>query len=92
MPKTYSVSVDDPQLADRLPIAQRYRQPPNVSEDGVFILSLDSQDDGSGVLVGRVGPDVCEVQIQGHQNSMLRHTRACNRRRAGPLVPGDGTK
>ncbi len=43
-----------------------------MNEHRGFVLVLDPQDNDSGVLTGWIRSDIREVQIQGHQNSVLR--------------------
>jgi hypothetical protein len=78
LPKTNSIAVDNPQLTGWIPIPQGSRQSPDEGQYREFILILDAHDDLPGVFAGRVGPNVCEVQVQGHQDSIISLARPCN--------------
>ncbi len=52
-----SISIEDPQLAIRVPARQRCCQPSNGREHGGLILVFESQDNNPRVFAGRVRSD-----------------------------------
>jgi hypothetical protein len=49
-----------------------------MNEHRVFVLVFDPQDHDSGMLTGRIRPDVRKVEVQGHQNSILGSAGVCD--------------
>lgn len=73
-PKAYSIAVHDPQLAIWFSVCQCSRQPPHIGEYCRLVLALDSQDDYSRMLSRRVRANVGKIQVQRHEDSILRST------------------
>lgn len=42
-------------------------------------MAFDPQNYDPGVLTGRVRPNVCKIQVQSYQDSLLCPARACDR-------------
>jgi len=58
MAKAYAIILDNPQLAGWTSAIQSGRNPPNIRDYGGLVMSFDTQNDDSRVLVRRVRLDI----------------------------------
>lgn len=74
--KAYSIAANDPQLADRAAMREGCSQTAHICQHGGFVLPLQPEDNDSSVSAGRVRLNICEIEVQRQQNSILRSTPA----------------
>ena len=70
--ETNSIRFHDPEFSSRRSVRQRQDEPFHQPQNHAFVLPLGPEDDNPGVLRGRIGADVAEIQVECHQYAIFR--------------------
>lgn len=74
------IRFDDPEFSSRRPVRQRQDEPSHQHQNNALVLPLGPEDDNPGMLRGRVGPDIAEVQVERGQYAIFRARAARDHR------------